>query len=341
MKRERFQALVGRYAALRIAVIGDYCLDRYLDIDPALQETSIETGRPVHNVVRVRSQPGGAGTILANLVALGIRTLPVGFAGDDGEGFELERALRALSGVDLTHFLRTHQRRTFTYAKPLVHPPGGLPMELDRLDSKNWSPTPPDLEASLIKSIQAVLDQADAAILLEQTDQEGTGVLTARVRNRIGDWARQRPERVIVADSRRGLADYPCVSLKMNMSELTRMCGLSRVPDKEEVRAHARALAMERHRPVLVTLAEQGMVGADPDGATFHMAARPLRGAIDVVGAGDAVTANVCACLAAGGSVEEALLLATAAASVVLHKIGTTGTASIAELAAELEPTLT
>ena len=42
---------------------GDYCLDRYLEIDPARQELSLETGRAVHNVVRVRSQAGAAGTI--------------------------------------------------------------------------------------------------------------------------------------------------------------------------------------------------------------------------------------------------------------------------------------
>ena len=42
-------------------MVGDFCLDRYLEIDPALAETSLETGLPVHNVVRVRSQPGGGG----------------------------------------------------------------------------------------------------------------------------------------------------------------------------------------------------------------------------------------------------------------------------------------
>ena len=58
-----------RYAELHIGVLGDFCLDRYYEIDPARDETSIETGCTVHNVVRVRSQPGGAGTVLNNLAA--------------------------------------------------------------------------------------------------------------------------------------------------------------------------------------------------------------------------------------------------------------------------------
>ena len=70
MDSARFNAVVERYPDLRIAVLGDFCLDRYLEIDPARQETSLETGLPVHNVVNVRAQPGGAGTIVNNLVCL-------------------------------------------------------------------------------------------------------------------------------------------------------------------------------------------------------------------------------------------------------------------------------
>src|SRR3989442_6953321 len=118
---ERFQQITGKYPSLRIGVVGDFCLDRYLEIDPAKQEISIETGLPVHNVVNVRSQPGGAGTILNNLVALGIgRIYPVGVAGTDGEGFELCHSLLAARGVQMVGFLYSAHRRTFTYTKPLV-----------------------------------------------------------------------------------------------------------------------------------------------------------------------------------------------------------------------------
>src|SRR6188508_3612731 len=116
MNTARFQEIAAEYADLRVAVVGDFCLDRYLEIDPARQEISIETGLPVHNVVRVRSQPGAAGTILNNLVALGVGEIfPVGFCGEDGEGYELLRALRAVPGVNPVHFLQTPDRCTFTY----------------------------------------------------------------------------------------------------------------------------------------------------------------------------------------------------------------------------------
>src|SRR3954463_15984788 len=113
MNSTRFDQITAGYSQLCLAVIGDICLDRYLEIDPTKSETSIETGLEVFNVVNVRSQPGAAGTILNNLVAVGIgRIFPVGFCGEDGEGFELLAALNAMTGVQLDHFLQTPARRT-------------------------------------------------------------------------------------------------------------------------------------------------------------------------------------------------------------------------------------
>ena len=60
MNASRFSEITGNYANLSVAVVGDFCLDRYLEIDPARAEESIETGLEVHNVVNVRSQLGPA-----------------------------------------------------------------------------------------------------------------------------------------------------------------------------------------------------------------------------------------------------------------------------------------
>jgi bifunctional ADP-heptose synthase (sugar kinase/adenylyltransferase) len=60
--------------------------------------------------------------------------------------------------------------------------------------------------------------------------------------------------------------------------------------------------------------------------------AHPVRGEIDIVGAGDSVTANLASSLAAGANHREAMELAMAAASIVIHQLGTTGTASISQL---------
>ena len=334
MSPERLHEITARYANLRVAIIGDFCLDRYLEIDPAKPEISIETGLTVYNVINVRAQPGAAGTILNNLVALGVgEILPVGFCGDDGEGYELRRALAALKGVRVDHFLTTPLRRTFTYCKPLIVQPGKPPRELNRLDSKNWTPTPEAVSARMRDAIAALRADVDAVIVMDQVDtSEDTGVVTAGVRAALSAFDAETP---VIADSRRGLRGFPPVIFKMNAVELSvLMMDNDTALTPERVKIAAWELAARNSRPVFITMAEQGIIGALPDGQVEHIEALPLRGPIDVVGAGDSVTANLAVALAAGASLREALETAILASSIVIHQLGTTGTASVAEMAA-------
>jgi rfaE bifunctional protein kinase chain/domain len=333
MNAARFHEITARYPSLRVGIVGDFCLDRYLEIDPSKQEISIETSLPVHNVVNVRSQPGAAGTILNNLVALGIGQIyPVGFCGEDGEGFELRRALLARSGVKLNYFLETDQRRTFTYCKPLVLKPGEAPLELSRLDTKNWTLTPAFLRGLLSDSVAQLSTEVDAITLMDQVDLPETGVITSNLLEKIGRIAKDLPELLIIADSRRGLRGYPPVCLKMNAAELSALMGAKCDFNLEEIKRAAAILAQQHGRSVFVTLSERGIVGASPNTEAAHFPAWPVRGEIDVVGAGDAVTANVTAALAAGATVKEASEIAMVAASIVVHQLGTTGTATLAQI---------
>ena len=333
MNADRFEAITGQYRRLRVAVVGDFCLDRYLEIDPARSEISIETGLPVCNVAHVRAQPGGAGTVLNNLVALGVGEIyPVSFAGEDGEGYELGRALAAKPGVRLDYFLQTPDRHTFTYCKPLVLEPGKSPRELNRLDQKNWSPTPQALSARLSQAVLAVAEKVDAFMLLGQVDVAETGVLTTPVLETLGGIARSKPERWILADSRRGLRDFPPVVFKMNAAELAALTGTEPSSALADIASVATDLARRNGRPVFVTLAERGIVAAAPGGQWEHSPSLPVRGEIDIVGAGDSVSANLITALAAGASLREAMDLANAAASIVVHQLGTTGSASVAQL---------
>jgi bifunctional ADP-heptose synthase (sugar kinase/adenylyltransferase) len=287
----------------------------------------------VRNVVQVRSLPGGAGTVLNNLVALGVGTIhAIGFCGEDGEGYELRRALGALPGVALGRFLTTAARRTFTYCKPMLQSRGQAPRELERLDSKNWSATPPAVSAAMRDALAAVAGEADGIIVLDQVDLAESGVVTDPLRAELARLAADRPALPIIADSRRGLAGYPPVIFKMNAAELAALTGQSGILGDAGIERSAQRLAGANGRAVFITRAELGMVGATGDGAVARIAALPVRGPIDVVGAGDAVTANLAAALCAGASTAEAMELAMLSSSLVIHQLGTTGTASVAQI---------
>src|SRR5437868_1984911 len=132
------EQILARLPHLRIGVLGDLFLDRYLDIDTALTEPSIETGLDAYQVVGVRSYPGAAGTVINNLAALGVgRIVPISMVGEDGEGYELRQALASRPAVDCTNLVLTTERRTPTYTKPMLGT-----TELNRLDIKNRRPMP-------------------------------------------------------------------------------------------------------------------------------------------------------------------------------------------------------
>lgn len=334
MKPERFQEITARYDGLKIAVVGDFCLDRYLEIDTRINEISIETNLPVYNVTRVRAQPGGAGTIVNNLVALGVGTIiPVTFCGDDGEGYELRRSLGELSGVSLDGVITTSERRTFTYCKPLLMHTGKPPEELNRLDSKNWTRTPEVLENQIKSHLSAVAEQVDALIFLIQVDTPETGVITQNVLKLVGELAAKYPDKPMIADSRQSLKNWPSVSFKMNAAELTSLLGRTGEMQLDEIESSAVEIARKNNRPVFVSLSERGILAANPGGNTAHVPALPVRGPIDIVGAGDSVTANLAAALAGGSTLKEALEIAAAASSHVIHQLGTTGTANRQEIA--------
>ena len=333
MTTDRFAQLVGRFSGLRVALVGDFCLDRYLEIDAERTEKSIETGLEVFNVTRVRSQPGGCGTILNNLAALGVGTVyPVGFAGNDGEGHELMRALGQVSCVDLGHFFQTGERRTFSYTKPLVIEQGQAPRELNRLDFKNWTPTPESVHERVSCSLEALAKRVDAMVLLEQVDEPGTGVLAGDVLRAVSQIRSDNPDLLILADSRRGAGHFPAVGLKMNREEFAVLTGEPVDMPVPNLCESVSRLAAERGQAVFVSLSEEGIAGAVSGAAAEYVPSYRVRGEIDIVGAGDAVMANLATALAAGAESGEAMRLAMAAASVVIHQLGTTGTASTDDL---------
>lgn len=348
MDFKRFEKITGAYPGLRIGILGDFCLDQYLEIDPGKEEISIETGLPVYNITQIRRQPGASGTILNNLSALGVgKIYPIGFTGKDAEGWALRHALMERRGVCLDYFIESESQFTFTYTKPLVMHADSPPEELNRLDLKNWKNTPESLAQQWIQTVEKLIlgDEIDALIVMDQVDYPETGVVTQSVLRALKEILRNRQlggTFWAIADSRQGLTGFPQgLTFKMNHHELDRMLGGSRAGNTELAESNesaglksawiqesARELASRHGSPVIVSCAENGIIAASPDGDLVSQPAHPVRGPIDIVGAGDSVTANLTAALASGASLGEALELAMAGASIVIHQLGDTGVAS-------------
>ena len=328
----RLKAILKTFPKLRIGVVGDFFLDAYYDCDPALNEKSLETGKNCYQVVRLRRQAGAAGTVAANLKAMGIGYVEaVGFCGDDGEGYELRRAMEGL-GLEMEGFFRCPERFTPTYGKPCYVDSGlrGKPVveELERLDIKNRRTTPLSLQREIIAYVDGRMDAWDGLIILDQVSEPNCGLLTSRVRRFIAQQARRRPRGIFLADARERIGLFKQVMIKPNQFEAAAALGhKQRRPTLKASGEHARALARATHRPVFLTLSTKGMLVAD--GQTLErVPAFPVAGPIDPVGAGDTTSAGLVTSLAAGAGLVEAATFASLAASITVQQLGTTGTAN-------------
>lgn len=336
-RKDRLEEILSRFKNLRVAVVGDFFLDKYLDVDPRLAETSLETGKLAHQVVRVRHSPGAAGTIVCNLAALGIGTIYcVGLIGDDGEGYELRRDLVNL-GCHIEHLHVCPDAMTPTYLKPRDITDPSLAGEHSRYDFKNRSQTPPELRQKIANSLSTLLPQVDAVIVLDQVEEADCGVVTKDLRELIAELAPCHPGVIFWADSRRRIREFRHIHLKCNQLEL-----LGKALDPSQAAPDWGILipAMEEFRkvnnaPIVVTLGKDGMLVSDPV-PTWIPGVR-VSGPTDPTGAGDSATAGAVASLASGATLPEAALVGNLVASITVQQLATTGTARPEELPSRLK----
>ncbi len=330
MTDQRMKQLLDRFPDIAVAVVGDFFLDKYLVIEKALTEPSLETGLGAYQVVGKRLSPGAAGTVTNNLTALEVgRVCAVGFTGDDGEGFELRQGL-GRTGVDMTHLVTRPELYTPTYTKPMLRDEAGREAELNRLDIRNRRPTPPAVEDVILQQLRTVLPQVQAVIVADQVAERNQGVITDRVRAELALLARSHPDGVFFADSRAHIALFGEVMIKPNRLEAARSCGYSGT-EEEITAAQAEQFGAElvrrTHRPVFVTVGAAGVIVFDAAGST-HVPGIEVPPPVDIVGAGDSTTAGIVAALCSGATLQEAAVMGNCVASLTIQQIGTTGTAT-------------
>jgi len=332
----------------RVGVFGDFCLDAYWRLDADNQELSVETGLPVRRVREQRYSLGGAGNIVANLAALGVGQIRVvGLIGPDLFGRQMLDLLGSLGAagaahtagaagswrtpkVDCTGLLQAQADfQTLVYSKPHVGD-----AEESRIDFGAFN----ELAASTIDLLAAELDRAarecDVMILNQQVP---SGISPPAMIEKINAVVAAHPKCRFLVDSRHRAGLYRGCLLKINAYEAACLAGSApsigqRVP-AEEVKQLAAALHKRTGKAVFVTRGAHGIVAADESGIGEVPGIQVVE-RTDPVGAGDTAVSSIAAVLAGGGDNQTAATLANIAASVVVRKLKTTGTATPDELRA-------
>jgi rfaE bifunctional protein kinase chain/domain len=322
-------ALVDRFSAARIAVVGDLVADEYLygETDRISREAPVL-------IVRYESselKPGCGANAIANLCALGARVVPVGMVGDDSTGARLRDLLRD-AGADVSAVLAAPGLSTATKTRVLAGGKNTRRQQMLRIDRDGPASPPSALLPRLLRALKEAASDADAVMVSDY----GTGLLSAPVIQAVLELAQSG--KLVCADSRYRLAQYRGVAMaKPNEVELEQLAGRPLGGDLGALEEAGRELLRTlRARSLLVTRGRAGMMLLRPSAPAALLTVHGSPTAVDVTGAGDTVMAANTLALACGAEPIDAARLANVAGSLVVQKPGT-ATVSVAELRAELE----
>lgn len=328
MDIKQLESILSKLKDISILVLGDYFLDKYLLLDPLLNEESIETGLAAYQVVGKKLSPGAAGTVTNNLRALGVgKVTALGVAGKDGEGCELINGLQ-VTGVLTDNMIITEERFTPTYIKPMKMDIAES-REINRIDIKNRMPTPGWIEDLIIEQLLKLSCEVDAIIVMDQVTEKDCGTVTERVRKVLAELGRTRNDLLVYADSRAFTYLFDNILIKCNHYELLQAFhyGSDKEHEEDLIRKCGVMLSLKNNRPVFVTMGSKGQMVFDGEKVT-EVPAVPAEGPLDICGAGDATTSGIISALCCGASYRDAALLGNTVASITIQQLGTTGTAS-------------
>ena len=325
MNHNELKNLLAKIRNCRIGIVGDFCLDVYLLLDPAASESSLETGLSTRPVRTQRYSLGAAGNVASNLQSMGVGTLRAfGVSGDDPFGREM-RQLLSDKGVDITGLLvQREQWDSHVYMKPYERE-----QEQHRLDFGNFNDLQAATGASLLAAITDALPSLDLIIINQQVLH---GIHSKEFRDSLRALVSAHPEILFIADSRHFADDYTGCMRKINALEAARLTGqdLSTM-DGTGLQDLAKLLYARWAKPVFLTRGEDGCIVCDATGCT-ELPGLLILSPVDPVGAGDSMLAGISAALASGAEPHHAAELGSLVAGVTVQKLMQTGTATADEI---------
>jgi rfaE bifunctional protein kinase chain/domain len=328
MKKEQLQKILNDISTVKIAVVGDFCLDVYWFIDEAMSEISVETNLPTRPVQQQRYSLGGAGNVTSNLAAMGVKDVRAfGVIGSDPFGAEMVRIMKE-TGIKTTNLLvQKEPWHTHTYTKPYIKD-----KELNRIDFGNFNRLSQNTADQLIFNLTNEIPEVDLILINQQVP---SGIHTDYFKKKLLEVIKRFPAKIFVVDSRNFNDFYDGTIRKMNDTEAVRLCGLKINPDEvilhSEVVASAKSLYGRFGKPLFITRGSRGSLTIDQQGMT-EVPGLLIISKVDTVGAGDSYLAGAASTLAAGYSMGIAAEIGTFVAGVTVQKLFQTGTASPEEI---------
>ncbi|MCU1340970.1 MAG: hypothetical protein JWN92_393 [Candidatus Acidoferrum typicum] len=320
-------ALRGR----RIAVVGDFMLDRY--VWGTAERLSPEGPVPVVDFMNESQALGGAGNVAANLTALGAAVLSFGVVGEDEPGRAIRECL-VTAGMTTKGLLADPSRITTVKTRIIARQ-----HQIVRVDRERREPLSRAVEESFIRRIKAALGRLDALVISDYDK----GVVTDALADRVLTECHRRGVPVLVKPKTTRLFAYRGATAIVCNAKEAGFFVTRHLDDDESIGEAGRALlAHFGCSAVVITRGGKGLnVFEDTVPRGFHVPATSSevtyarvgqtgvdhashgRQVFDVTGAGDTVLSVLALAVAARAPMRDAAVLANVGAGVVVGKLGT------------------
>jgi D-glycero-beta-D-manno-heptose-7-phosphate kinase len=315
-------SFASRFVEKRVLVVGDIMLDETLRGD--VKRISPEAPVPVLDVRSRDRRLGGSANAAANIKALGGEATVIGLVGVDAEAGVIADLLRK-SGI-ATHLVRDPSRPTTRKTRLVARG-----QQMVRVDEESTKPPAADVLSLLKQAITDRMFDVDVCVISDYAKGVATRELCAHVIR----LAKARNVPVVVDPKQNDFSVYAGATvLTPNLLELEAAAKRTLSSTDELFSAAKNLLTCLDGASLLATRGADGMTLFENGTAAFHVGAI-AKDVFDVTGAGDTVVATLALALAAGMPLRDAVSLASAAASVVVSKEGTS-TVSPTELLAAL-----
>lgn len=330
LTQSRAEELLSACKTLRILVVGDLMLDRY--VFGTVERISPEAPVPVLHVRKEEARPGGASNVALNIQSLGGSGLVCGIIGDDAAGADLKQVLE-FSGLTVEGVLVSSQVQTTVKTRVIAER-----QQVVRVDRESESCAFSTADTQLKDYLQACVDNVDAVLI----EDYGKGIVNQDIVDMLlaAASARGIPAGFDPKDNHHLQIPWMTVATP-NYREACEAAGLrevalpsgawTQVPDV--LHETGRILSdLWNTSCLMITLGPRGVYVYTREGQEQILPTQ-AREVYDVSGAGDTfITAAVLA-LAAGADYVEAAQMANYASGVVVGKVGT-ATCSRGELLA-------
>jgi rfaE bifunctional protein kinase chain/domain len=328
MKIDLLKEIIRKINSVKIAVVGDFCLDAYWFVDETKSEISVETGQPTRPVRKQKYSLGGAGNVTNNLAAMGVKDIRAfGVIGSDPFGPEMVNLMK-LAGINTDNILVQEENwATHVYIKPYIDE-----NEQSRIDFGNFNQLSEVTANRLMDNLEKSIVEVDAVIINQQVI---SGIHTDYFKNKLVAVINRFQQKIFIADSRNYTDFYEGAYRKMNDTEASRLFGINRKPDETvpypDIIAAAKSLYERYRKPLFITRGIRGSLAVSESGIA-EIPGLMIISKVDTVGAGDSYLAGAASALAAGYSMELAAETGSYVAGVTVQKLFTTGTATPGEI---------